>query len=291
LTDSEQIAAGSKGGRRSQRSGGSTGLYVLNGALMAAVFALDLSLELGTPCGVLYVAVVGFSAWLPGARSTLGFAAAATVLTLFGHFASPLGGEHWKVLANLAASVFTIWVIGALVLQQKRLGERRDRAERRAARSEQQVRLALESSPNGMLLVDQGGRIALINAEIERLFGYKRDELLGQPVEILVPEPYREVHPSHHAAFLAEPRPRRVGNGRELHGIRKDGREVNVEIGLAPIEARGGKLVLVTIADVSDRKQLKEVRHARTLALRLFASEEAQRNGWRETSMIPWGRR
>jgi PAS domain S-box-containing protein len=277
MTDSEQIAAGSKGGRRDQRFGGSTGLYVLNGALTAALFALDLSLELGVAGGVLYVAVVGLSAWMPGARSTLGFGAVATVLTLLGYFASPVGGELWKVLANRTVSVFAIWVTGALVLHQKRLGARRDRAEERAARSEQQVRLAVESSPSGMLLVDRGGRIVLVNAESERLFGYKRDELLGQPVEMLVPDRYRDAHPSHRAAFLAEPEPRRLGAGREIHGARKDGREVGVEIGLAHIETQGGKFVLVTVADVSDRKQLEEVRQARALGLRLFAAEETQR--------------
>ncbi len=162
-------------------------------------------------------------------------------------------------------------------MHQKRLSAHRDRAEERAARSEQQVRSAVESSPNGMLLVNRGGRIVLINAEIERLFGYKRDELLGQPVEMLVPERDREAYPSRHASFLAEPQPRRLGSDKEIHGVRKDGREVYIEIGLAHIETGDGEFVLATIADVSNRKQLEEARQARTLALRLFAAEEAQR--------------
>jgi len=280
MMDPEHDAAGSKGGWRGQRSGGSTRFYVLNGALTAALFALDVSLELGVAGGVLYVAVVGLSAWMPGARSTLGFGAVATVLTLLGYFASPLGGEPWKVLANRVIAVFAIWVTGALVLHQKRLRAHRSRAEERAARSEQQVRLAVESSPTGMLLVDRGGRIVLINAEIERLFGFKRAELQGQPVEILVPERYREEHPSHRAAFLAEPERRRVGSGREVRGVRKDGREVDIEVGLAHFEARGGEFVLCTIADVSDRKHLEEARQERrerVLAFRQLAAEEALR--------------
>jgi PAS domain S-box-containing protein len=277
MTDSEHYAAGSKGGWRGQRSGGSTRLYVLNGALMAALFALDVSLELGVANGVLYVAVLVVSARIPGTRSTLGFGAATTGLTLLGYFASGPDGELWKALTNRVLAVFAIWVTGALVLHQKHLSARRSWAEERAARSEQQVRLAVESSPTGMLLVDRGGRIVLINAEIEQVFGYKRDELQGQPVEILVPKRYREEHPSHRKAFMAELERRRVGSGREVRGVRKDGREVDIEIGLAHFEARGGEFVLCTVADVSNRKHLEEARQQRTLALRLFAAEEAQR--------------
>ena len=277
MTDSEQIAAESEGGPTSGDSAASTRLYVLNGMLTAVVFAIDVSLELGVAGGVLYVAVVVLSAWIPGARSTLGFGAAATGLTLLGYFASPVGGELWKVLANRLFSLFAIWVTGVLVLVQKRLSARRDWAEQRAARSEQQVRVAVESSPSGMLLLDREGRIALVNAEIERLFGYQRNELLGQPVEMLLPERHREAHPSHRAAFLAEPDPRRLGEGREIQGVRKDGREVAVEIGLAHIETRGGDFVLGTVVDMSGRKQLDEARQARALALRLVAAEETQR--------------
>jgi PAS domain S-box-containing protein len=250
---------------------------VLNGALTAAVFAADLSLERGVAGGVLYVAVVGLSAWIPGMRSTLGFGAAATALALLGHLASPHGGEQWHVMANRLLAVCAIWVTAALVLHQKRLSARRDRAEKRAARSEQHLRLAVESSPCGMLLVDRRGRIVLINAEIERLFGYQRDELVGKPVEILVPECHREAHLSQRASFLAEPRPRRMASGREIHGVRKDGRVLSVETGLARIETPDGEFVLSTVTDVSDRKRLEEAQQARVLALRLLEAGETQR--------------
>jgi PAS domain S-box-containing protein len=253
---------------------------VFNGALAAALFALDLSMDMGVTCGVLYVAVVGLSAWMPGARSTVGFGAVATALTLLDYFVSPLGGELWKALANQVVSVCAIWLVAALVLHQKRLSAHRDQAEERAARSEQQVRLAVESSPAGMLLLDREDQIVLINAEIERVFGYKRDELLGQPVEILLPERYREEHPSHHAAFLADSEGRPLGTVSEVCGVRKDGCEVDLEIGLARIETRGGELVLCTVADVSDRKHLEEERQERReriLAFRQLAAEEALR--------------
>jgi PAS domain-containing protein len=201
MTGSEEIAAGSKGGHTGQRCGGPAKLSVLNGALTAAVFAADLWLERGVAAGVLYVAVVGLSARIPGMRSTLGFGAAATALALIGHLASPHGGELWHAMANRLLAVCAIWVTAALVLHQKRLSACRERAEKRAARSEQHIRLAVESSPCGMLLVDRRGQIVLINAEVERLFGYQRDELVGKPVEILVPERYREAHLSQRASF------------------------------------------------------------------------------------------
>jgi PAS domain S-box-containing protein len=180
-------------------------------------------------------------------------------------------------MANRLLAVCAIWVTAALVLHQKRLSARFDRVEEQAAHSEQHIRLAVESSPCGMLLVDRRGRIVLINAEIERLFGYQRDELMGKPVEILVPECYREVHLSHRASFLAAPRPRRMASGREIQGVRKDGRVLIVETGLARIETPDGEFVLSTVTDVSDRKRLEEAQQARVLALRLLEAEETQR--------------
>jgi PAS domain S-box-containing protein len=277
MADSKQSAAESRCGVTSQRSGDSIRLYVINVAFTAALFALDVSLDLAIASSVLYAAVLLVSARIPGTRSTLGFGAAATGLTLLGYFVSAPSGELWKALANRALSVFAIWVTGALVLHQKNLNVRRSQVEERAARSEQQVRSAVESSPTGMLLVDRGGRIVLLNAEIEQVFGYEREELLGQPVENLLPERYREEHPSHRAAFMAESEGRRSGSGREVQGARKDGLEVDIEVGLAQIETRDGKFVLCTIADVSDRKRLEKARQDRMIALRLFAAEEALR--------------
>src|SRR5690349_10954722 len=99
-------------------------------------------------------------------------------------------------------------------------------------RAEARFRVAVESSPNGMLMIDQGGKILLINREIERLFGYTRDELLGQPIERLVPHEVRDRHPGLRTDFYAHPQSRAMGAGRDLFGLRKDGTQVAVEIGL-----------------------------------------------------------
>ena len=99
-----------------------------------------------------------------------------------------------------------------------------------------QLRQLIESAPNGIVMVDQSGKIVLVNAQIEKSFGYSREELLGQPIEILVPERYHQHHSSYRAGFSANPTTRPMGVGRDLFGRRKDGNEFPVEIGLSPLE-------------------------------------------------------
>src|SRR5262249_30759610 len=100
------------------------------------------------------------------------------------------------------------------------------------ARPEDLFQLAVEAAPHAMVLVDSDGRLVLANAQIEQLFGYSRQELLGQPVEILVPGRFRAAHPDKRDRFFAAPQTRWLGAGRELYGLRKDGVEVPIEIGL-----------------------------------------------------------
>ena len=100
--------------------------------------------------------------------------------------------------------------------------------------SEQQWRLIVEAAPNGMLLVDEHGTIVLVNASVLHQFGYERDELLGQSVDTLVPVASRSHHLQHRAGFMKIPQTRAMGEGRELFGLRKDGSEFAVEIGLTP---------------------------------------------------------
>ncbi|MEO8200989.1 MAG: PAS domain S-box protein [Gemmatimonadota bacterium] len=121
-------------------------------------------------------------------------------------------------------------------------------------RAEARFRAVVESAPSGMVMVDKGGRIVLVNRETERLFGYTREELNGQPIERLVPERFRPKHPDFRAGFFADPRTRSMGAGRDLFGIRKDGRDIPVEIGLNPIETDEGTFVLASIVDITERK-------------------------------------
>ncbi len=122
-------------------------------------------------------------------------------------------------------------------------------------RAEDRFRAAVESSPSGMVMVDRNGVIVLVNREIERLFGYAREELIGRSIDILVPERLRSGHPGYRTDFFGAPRARAMGAGRELFGVRKDGVEVPVEIGLNPIETEEGLFVLSSIVDVSARRK------------------------------------
>jgi PAS domain S-box-containing protein len=149
----------------------------------------------------------------------------------------------------------------------------RDITERR--RSEETLRLAIEGSPVAKLMTDEGGRIALVNAAAERLFGYDRQELLGKPIEMLVPKHIRERHPSHRADFYASPQMRPMGAGRDLTGQRKDGREVPIEIALNPISVRGQRMVLSSVLDISARRRA-EIERSELLARERAAREQAE---------------
>ena len=126
-------------------------------------------------------------------------------------------------------------------------------------RAEEQFRLVVESSPNGMLMVDKGGLILLVNQQIEQLFGYERVELIGRPVEMLVPQRVRSNHAGDRDEFFAHSERRAMGKGRDLTGVRKDGTEFPVEIGLNPIWMREGMRVLASVADIGERKRAERM--------------------------------
>ncbi len=125
-------------------------------------------------------------------------------------------------------------------------------------RAEERFRTVVDAAPNGMLLIAADGTISIATTPIERMFGYTREELLGQPVEMLVPERYRVRHVRDRSGFLAAPQPRAMGAGRDLYGRRKDGSEVPLEVGLNPIHTAEGPFVLASIIDISERKRSQE---------------------------------
>ena len=129
-----------------------------------------------------------------------------------------------------------------------------DQEFRTALSSAELFRQLLESAPDAIVGIGRGGRIVLVNSQTEKLFGYTRDELIGEAVEKLVPHRYHGAHGGHRSGYFHDPRTRPMGAGLDLYGLRRDGSEFPAEISLSSIETEDGLLATAAIRDVTDRK-------------------------------------
>ncbi|WP_374626059.1 PAS domain S-box protein [Devosia sp.] len=145
--------------------------------------------------------------------------------------------------------------------------------------SDETFRAILECAPDAMIIADADGVMLIVNAEAERLFDYPRLDLIGQPIELLMPERFRGAHPEHRAHYTAQPHRRPMGAGLELFGRRRDGSEIPVEISLAPLPIEGTGLTCCTIRDVSARRSAEEA-HRRTMEAYRMAVEVAEIGTW-----------
>ena len=147
-------------------------------------------------------------------------------------------------------------VVGASKIARDITGRRQ--AEAALRESEARFRLVVEATTNAVVVVGGAGRIILVNSAAEKLFGYPREELIGQAIEMLVPERFRTHHPAYVGGYMKHPENRAMGAGRDLYARRKDGNEVPVEIGLSVIAAPDGTWILSTIIDITERKRIEE---------------------------------
>jgi PAS domain S-box-containing protein len=182
----------------------------------------------------------------------------------------------WDLYKWHIIGVISLCVVEALLI----VGLLAQRANRR--RAERRLRQMLEGAPNGMLMVGRDGAIVLANAQLEKLFGYRKAELLGQPVDMLVPERFRGRHAAHRLRFFASPEVRTMSADRDLSGRRKDGTEFPVEIGLSPVQTEAGLFVLASIIDITERRRAEEAlkksqRDLRLLTGRLLRAQEMER--------------
>jgi PAS domain S-box-containing protein len=151
-----------------------------------------------------------------------------------------------------------------LIIANKELAFQNEEKEKRAAeliisnkelkKAEEQFRLVVEAAPNAMVLVNNEGIITLVNNQTEKLFEYERKELIGNKLEMLIPERFRRQHPDHRNMFFKKPQTRSMGAGNDLFSMKKNGTEIQVEIGLNPIETAEGNMVLASIVDITERR-------------------------------------
>jgi PAS domain S-box-containing protein len=174
---------------------------------------------------------------------------------------------HWQIIGVLSVCVIQAALIVGLLLQRIR----RRRAELETKKAEEQFRLVVESVPNAIVMVNAKGAIVLVNSQCEKYFGYGRSELLGRPIEILVPDRLRPDHSDGRDGFLSSPIARVLAEGHDLQGRRKDESEFPADFSLTPIHTGAGAFYLCAIVDITARKEAEETReelaHASRLAL------------------------
>lgn len=124
--------------------------------------------------------------------------------------------------------------------------------------SNEQLRKVIEASPNGIIMVNDRGEIVLVNLQIEKLFGYTRENLVGKPIEILVPDSAKAIHPKQRESFFTNPSTRSMGAGRDLFGLKSDGSLIPIEIGLNPLDMQGEKFVLASVVDITERRKAEQ---------------------------------
>ena len=234
------------------RSRWSTGRIVALIAVCAAVIlAVDLSLPLGVAGGVPYVVLVLIGMWLPSRRHILYLAGVGTLLTVTGYIFSPTGGVSWVVFTNRGLALFIVWVTALLLLEHKRVEEA-------LRESEQHIRSIVESAQDAIINIDESGTVQTFNRAAERIFGYGADEVIGENVKMLMPEPYHSEHDGYLGRYLETGEAKIIGRGREVLGRRKDGSTVPIGLGVTEMPGEKPRMFVGILRDITQAKQAEE---------------------------------
>ncbi len=260
-------------------------------SLLALV--VDMMTPIGIAIGMLYILPLLLTVTQENLHICLSAAIFGTILIIVGYWASPISGEKWVAIINRLMAISQVWVTYFVVRQSmlassslkslhhqfqietektnKQLQDKHtatlniledvEQAKNDLKESEARNRHIIESSPIGMIMINQDGKIILANRVLEREFGYEQGELLDQTIEHLVPTQFRAEHSVHRHGFMVNPEPRTMGGNRELFGLRKDGSEFPIEIGLNPLTTDEGICVLASVIDITTRKKQEAIVH------------------------------
>jgi PAS domain S-box-containing protein len=189
--------------------------------------------------------------------------------------------SRWTLERDTAGEPLAILELNTDVTARHQIEMQQAHVLRQAEAAEARFRGLLEAAPDAIVITSRDGRIILVNRQTEVLFVYARDALLGQPVEVLVPERLRAAHVAHRARYAAAPSTRSMGAGLDLYGRRQDGSEFPVEISLSPLEVDGAAFVTSSIRDITERK---EAEAAQTRLLRQTEAAETRFRGLLESA-------
>jgi PAS domain S-box-containing protein len=227
------------------------GVIAVSIAMAAAIFAFDVMLPLGVAGGVPYVALVLVGLWSPWRPLLFLLAISATMLTVVGYAISPVGGIEWMVLTNRGLALFAIWTTALLAFGY-------GQSELRLRDQEKRFQAVIDAAVDGIIMIDAGGNIENANPAIQTLFGYGVDQIVGQNVKLLMPEPDHSKHDDYLEAYLATGTAKVIGIGREVTGKRADGSTFPLDLSVNEMWLGKERKFVGILRDASERKKREE---------------------------------
>ncbi len=222
-------------------------------AVLLAVLSTDLLLPVGAAGGVPYVLAVVIVWFNRSPKWIFPFAVITSVLVFMGYFFSPARGSLEMEISHRALALFVIWGVSALLVNVEKTQETlRDR--------EEFQRSIMDNAVAGIVTIDEGGIVRSFNASASTIFGYNPDEVIGRNVSMLIPAPFADKHDAHIANYLRTGEKKVIGIGREVVGLRKNGKVFPLELSVSETHSAGQRMFTGFVHDLTERKQAEEVR-------------------------------